>query len=230
MIRRKEVIGNQTLILGDCLEVMPTLGRFDAVVTDPPYGIGVDGQERRIRGKKSDRKGYEFKGWDKDRPDAALRIIASMEAAKIIWGGNYFADLFPKGEKWLSWDKGQRLSQSDCELAYTNLTGALRVFTLNRVALLQDGAQHPTQKPIALYRWLLTNYAKPGMRLLDTHVGSASSLVAFEEMGFEYVAFELDADYYRESTKRLEAHRKQQSLFSGREIFEASTPTQQTLF
>jgi site-specific DNA-methyltransferase (adenine-specific) len=110
-----------------------------AILTDPPYGIGIDGQARRIKGKKSDRKGYEFKGWDSQRPVDALRLIAAFDCPKIIWGGNYFADLFPKGDKWLSWDKGQRLSQSDCELAYTNLTGALRVFTLNRVALLQDG-------------------------------------------------------------------------------------------
>ena len=88
---------------------------------------------------------------------------------------------------------------------------------------------HPTEKPFQLYRWLLTNYAKEGMKLLDTHVGSASSLVAFEEMGFEYVAFEKDPDYYRDSCKRLEAHRKQQSLFTGQEIFKASGG-QSTLF
>ena len=211
MIRRKEVIGNQTLILGDCLEVMPTLGRFDAVVTDPPYGIGVDGQERRIRGKKSDRKGYEFKGWDKDRPDAALRIIASMEAAKIIWGGNYFADLFPKGEKWLSWDKGQRLSQSDCELAYTNLTGALRVFTLNRVALLQDGAQHPTQKPIALMQWCL-GFLPDAKTILDPFMGSGTTLVACQRMGRAGTGIELDPDYFDIACRRVEEACRQPDL------------------
>ena len=83
---------------------------------------------------------------------------------------------------------------------------------------------HPTQKPIQLYRWLLNNYAKPGDLILDTHVGSASSLVAFEEMGFEYVGYELDADYYKESCKRIEAFRAQPKLFTGKEIFEASKP------
>ena len=87
---------------------------------------------------------------------------------------------------------------------------------------------HPTQKPAALYRWLLKNYAKAGDNILDTHVGSASSLIAFEEMGFEYVGFELDKDYYRDSCKRLEAFRAQPKLFTGAEIFEASKPP--TLF
>jgi site-specific DNA-methyltransferase (adenine-specific) len=87
---------------------------------------------------------------------------------------------------------------------------------------------HPTQKPVALYRWILNNYAKPGMRLLDTHVGSASSLIAFEEQGFEYVAFEKDADYYRDSTERIANWRKQGNLFTPQEI--RNTMVQKNLF
>ncbi len=104
-----------------------------------------------LEGEKSDRKGYEFKGWDAQRPVDALVYIAGLQVPKIIWGGNYFADLFPAGDKWLSWDKGQRISQSDCEMAYTNLSGALRVLTLNRIALMQDGAVHPTTKASCPY-------------------------------------------------------------------------------
>ena len=224
-ILKEERIGNQRLILGDCLQVMPTLGRFDAVVTDPPYGIGVDGQERRIRGKKSDRKGYEFKGWDSQRPEAALRIIAAMDAAKIVWGGNYFADLLPKGEKWLSWDKGQRLSQSDCELAYTSLTGALRVFTLNRVALLQDGAQHPTQKPLALMEWCL-GFLPDAKTILDPFMGSGTTLVACQRMGRHGTGIELDPDYFAIACKRVDEAARQPDLF----IAETQPKPEQTGF
>lgn len=108
MTFRKEVIGDCTLYLGDCMEVMPTLEKVDAVVTDPPYGIGIDGQTKRIMGKKSDRKGHEFLGWDSKRPESAIKYIASMDCEKIIWGRNYFADLLPKGEKWLSLGQGAK--------------------------------------------------------------------------------------------------------------------------
>jgi len=157
---RVEQIGDCTLYLADCMDVLPTLGKVDAVVTDPPYGIGIDGQTRRIKGKKSDRKGYEFLGWDNERPVEVIKMIAAMECPKIIWGGNYFADLLPAGDKWLVWDKGQRISQSDCELAYTNMKGALHIFTLNRMALQQDGAVHPTQKPLALMQWCVEMICK----------------------------------------------------------------------
>ena len=209
---REERIGDCRLILGDCLEVMPLLGKVDAVVTDPPYGIGIDGQTKRIKGKKSDRKGYEFKGWDAERPEEALLMLAGMDCPKIIWGGNYFADLFPKGDKWLSWDKGQRIQQSDCELAYTNLTGALRVFTLNRVALLTDGAQHPTQKPIALMEWCL-GFLPNATTILDPFMGSGTTLVACAKLGRKGIGIELDQDYFEIACKRVEDAYRQPDLF-----------------
>ncbi len=211
-IIKEERIGNQRLILGDCLKVMPELGEFDAVVTDPPYGIGIDGRSRRVKGKKSDRKGYKFKGWDSERPEEALRIISSLDCDKIIWGGNYFADLFEAGGKWLSWDKGQRLSQSDCELAYTNLQGALRVFTLNRTALLQDGAQHPTQKPVALMKWCL-GFVPKAETILDPFMGSGTTLVACQKLGRMGTGIELDPDYFEIACKRVEEAASQPDLF-----------------
>ena len=123
---------------------------------------------------------------------------------------------------WVFWDKGQELTMSDGELAYTSFERALRRVVINRCKLAKDGTIHPTQKPMALYSWLVANYAKPGMKLLDTHVGSASSLVVFEEMGFEYHGFEIDADYYKAGNERLEAYRKQGSLFTPKQIFEAT--------
>ena len=202
---RVEKIGGQTLILADCRDVLPTLGSkdFDAIVCDPPFGIGIDGQARRIKGKKSDRKGYEFKGWDAERPEEALKMIAAIDCPKIIWGGNYFADLLPAGEKWLSWDKGQRINQSDCELAYTNMKGALRVFTLNRVALLMDGAVHPTQKPIALMEWCL-GFLPDARTILDPFAGSGTTAVACQRLGRQSISIELDADYWAIMCRRVQ--------------------------
>jgi DNA modification methylase len=216
-IKKDVTIGDCRLILGDCLEVMPLLGKVDAVdglaiITDPPYGIGIDGQTQRINGKKSDRKGYEFKGWDKDRPEDALRMIAKIECPKIVWGGNYFADLFPAGKKWLSWDKGQRINQSDCELAYTNLKGALRVFTLNRVALMQDGAQHPTQKPVALMQWCL-GFLPDAETILDPFMGSGTTLVACAKLGRKGIGIELDQDYFEIACERVQKAYDQPDLF-----------------
>lgn len=211
-IKKDVTIGDCRLILGDCLEVMPLLGKVDAVVTDPPYGIGIDGQAKRIKGKKSDRKGYEFKGWDAERPESALRFIAKINCPKIIWGGNYFADLLPAGEKWLSWDKGQRIDQSDCELAYTNMTGALRVFTLNRVALMTDGAVHPTQKPVALMKWCL-GFLPNAQTILDPFMGSGTTLVACAKLGRKGIGIELDPEYFEIACKRVEEAYRQPDLF-----------------
>ncbi len=211
-IKKEATIGDCRLILGDCLEVMPLLGKFDAVVTDPPYGIGIDGQRQSLKGKKSDRKGYDFKGWDHSRPESALRLIASSHCDKIVWGGNYFADLLPAGHKWLSWDKGQRISQSDCELAYTNLPGALRVFTLNRVALMQDGAVHPTQKPVALMKWCL-GFLPDAETILDPFMGSGTTLVACAKMGRKATGIELDPEYFEIACDRVRQAYAQPDMF-----------------
>jgi DNA modification methylase len=212
VIQREEIIGDCRLLLGDCLDILPTLGPVDAVVTDPPYGLGIDGQTRRVRGKKSDRKGYDFKGWDAERPEAVLRMIAAMPGDKIIWGGNYFADLFPKGDRWLSWDKGQRLSQSDCELAYTNLKGALRVFTLNRVALQQDGAVHPTQKPLEIMRWCL-GFLPNAQTILDPFMGSGTTGVACAKLGRRFVGIEIDPGYFDIACERIRKAYAQPDFF-----------------
>jgi site-specific DNA-methyltransferase (adenine-specific) len=102
---------------------------------------------------------------------------------------------------------------SDCELAFSSFDCPTRVKVMNRVELLKDGTIHPTQKPIALYSWLLNNYAKPGDKILDTHVGSASSLVACHNLGFQYVGFELDPEYFKAASDRLETVKAQTSIF-----------------
>jgi site-specific DNA-methyltransferase (adenine-specific) len=213
---------------------------FDLAIVDPPYGIGQPKQsnlkgfpaseslEVRLQKNRLNSGGGKLKNrtlnksntqWDNSVPDPKyFRELLRVSKNAIVWGGNYF-NLGPcRGI--LVWDKMQPWENfSQIEMAWTTLDCPAQLFQFdNRTG----GKVHPTQKPEALYRWLVTKFAKQGMRLLDTHVGSASSLIAFEEMGFDYVAFEKDKDYYADSTARLEKFRRQGSLFTGREIFEAS--------
>lgn len=210
---RHERIGDCDLYQGDCLEVMSALGRFDAVVTDPPYGIGIDGQKKSSWGNHGGRRAHEFLGWDDCRPPSAVfDRISSVSDEQIVWGGNYFADLMCAGGKWLVWDKGQRIQQSDCELAYTSMRGALRIFTLNRVALLKDGAQHPTQKPVALMRWCLTHIPN-AETILDPFMGSGTTGVACAKQGRKFTGIEREAKYFDIACKRIEDAYKQPDMF-----------------
>lgn len=224
MILREEIIGNQRLILGDCREVMPTLGTFDAVVTDPPYGIGRDGQKRTMGGNGG-RKAYEFKYWDGKRPSAEVfRLILSSAPEQIIWGGNYFADLLPPSMRWLVWDKGQRINQSDGELAWTSQQAALRITEKNRVALLLEGAQHPTQKPVALMEWCL-GFLPEAVTILDPFMGSGTTLVACQRLGRHGTGIELDPDYFEIACRRVEEVVRNPPLF----IPEPPKPKQEAL-
>lgn len=200
----------------DCMEAMKEIpdNFFQLAICDPPYGIGHDGQrERKHNNPKHNRKFHARKGWDKEPPPPEyFRELERVSENQIIFGGNYFAPMLPRGTKgWLVWDKGQHgLSQSDCELAYSSFDCATRVVVINRAALQQDGNTiHPTQKPVRLYRWILKNYARPGDRILDTHAGSGASCIACYEMGFDFLAFEIDPDYCRAAAERLENERAQ---------------------
>jgi site-specific DNA-methyltransferase (adenine-specific) len=198
--------------LGDCRGVLPTLGAVDALVTDPPYGIGKDGQHRS-RGRHGGRKAYDFLGWDQERPSCdvfALLLDAARE--HVIWGGNYFADLLPPTGKWLVWDKGQRINQSDGELAWTSRHGALRIFEKNRVALLTDGAEHPTQKPVEVMRWSILQLNEPGT-VLDPFMGSGTTGVAAVRLGKRFVGIEIEPKYFDTACRRIEAALRQPDLF-----------------
>ena len=190
---------------------------FDLAIVDPPYGLGIDGQKLSISKKpKHNRKEHIQKDWDSHIPNRDyFKELFRISKNQIIWGGNYFVEHLHKGTKgWIVWDKGQHgLTMSDCELAYSSFDCPTRVVVINRVELLKDGTIHPTQKPIKLYKWLLANYAKEGDLILDTHVGSASSLIACHDLGFDAVGFELDPDYYKASKERLESFMKQVTLF-----------------
>lgn len=205
-------IGDCKLALGDCREILPTLGRVDAVVTDPPYGIGKDGQ-KKTTGGHGGRKAYDFLGWDSERPDPSIfELILSAGNQHVIWGGNYFADLFPPTGKWLVWDKGQRINQSDGELAWTSKQGALRIFDLNRVSLMTDGAVHPTQKPVEIMRWSILQLENPAT-ILDPFMGSGTTGVACAKLGRKFIGIELEPKYFDIACKRIEDAYKQPDFF-----------------
>lgn len=214
----------------DCMEGMKRIPDkyFDLAIVDPPYGIGEDGSKNHSRGKLATAKNYKaFHGNDKDAPnDEYFKELIRVSKNQIIWGANHFIERNPISSScWVVWDKNNGDNDfADCELAWTSFKSAVRKFLYTWNGMLQENMKnkeeriHQTQKPVALYKWLLTNYAKPGDKILDTHVGSASSLIACYDLGFEYLGFELDADYYQMATERLEKHKSQLSLFNDFEL------------
>jgi site-specific DNA-methyltransferase (adenine-specific) len=186
---------------------------FDLAIVDPPYGIGYDGA-KKTSGSHGGRKAHDFKGWDKSVPDEKyFNELFRVSKNQIIWGGNYFTKYLPSSMGWLFWDKGQRICNSDGELAFTSFEKALRVVEYNRVELLLEGTIHPTQKPIKLYKWLLDKYAKPNDKILDTHLGSGSIAIACHDYCFDLTACELDEDYFDSAMKRINNHLSQTKLF-----------------
>lgn len=182
---------------------------FELAIVDPPYGIGINMNMGR---KKGQPKKHSDKAWDDAPPDEAyFREIFRVSQNQIIWGGNYFA--LPPTRCFLIWDKQQpeAVSFASCEYAWTSFDQSAKTFY--RRPQGDPDRIHPTQKPVALYEWLLRRYAKPGDKILDTHVGSASSLIACNKGGFDCVGFELDPDYYAAASKRLERAKAQVSLF-----------------
>jgi site-specific DNA-methyltransferase (adenine-specific) len=210
-------------ILGDCMN--PEYGLpsypdkfFDLAVVDPPYGIGAGLVSGYNNNKIISRETvYSPKNWDNERPkqdyfDQLFRTSKNV----FVWGGNYFTDYLPPSKNWVIWDKVQPFDFhfNQFEMCWQLNGRGCRIFKRTFAKDANRGNNngatrgririHPTQKPVALYQWLLENYAKPGDLILDTHVGSASSLIACESLGFNYVGFEIDADYYEAAKKRME--------------------------
>lgn len=209
---REEIIGRARLILGDCRDMLLQLEKADAVITDPPYGIGAangaaeggtDGSGRYVRRPK------QYTGnWDDERPSAALfRLMLEVADDAIIWGGNYFADLLPKAGRWLFWDKLNSMpSYSDGEMAWTNLPGvSVKKFTRcnNGLASIRDGERvHPTQKPVDLMRWCLS-FVPNARTILDPFMGSGTTGVAALQTGRNFIGIERDPAYFEAACKRL---------------------------
>ena len=212
----KEVIGDATLYLADCMDVLPTLERVDAVITDPPYGMQRDGKPKSTS-SHGGHKGYEFMGWDGESPGIdVFQSILKAADLQIIWGANFYPQYLPPSMGWLFWDKGQRISQSDGELAYTNMQKALRIFTLNRAALAQDGAVHPTQKPLALMKWCIEYADRHGsaQTILDPFMGSGTTGVAAIQLGRNFIGIEREPKYFDIACKRIEQAVAQGQLFA----------------
>lgn len=228
---RREVIGDCVLYQGDCLEVMPHLGRFDAVVTDPPYGIKMAGGFSGAGGFSAPIQRREYVGnWDNVRPNKNIfdAILASSPVS-IIWGGQYFADILPAQGKWLWWDKCQTMpTYGDGELAWTSLSGDAPkkfVYSNNGLMAREKDRVHHTQKPVALMRWCL-GFLPDAKTILDPFMGSGTTLVACAKMGRKGVGIELDPDYFEIACRRVEQAYAQPDLF----IEPPQKPTQEVLF
>ena len=194
------------------MDILSTLGKVDCVITDPPYGINKDGQVKTTGGNGG-RKAYEFLGWDGERPSLAIfELILNVAPLHCVWGGNYFADLLPPTMRWLVWDKGQRINQSDGELAWTSQQKALRICTLNRVELMRDGAQHPTQKPVRLMTWCIEQLGNP-KTILDPFMGSGTTGVACIQSGRAFTGIERERKYFDIACERIHRAQAQGVLF-----------------
>ena len=202
-------IGDAVLYLGDCMDILPTLPKVDAVITDPPYGIGA-AQENPHNGWAD----YGISSWDKRRPDLAVfDLIRQAAPLQIIWGGNYFTDYLPPSQKWLSWDKGQDgFSLADFELAWTSIDAACRRIKYARSLALKDGKEHPTQKPLAVMRWCIEQAGKPAVTL-DPFMGSGTTGVAAVEMGLSFIGIEREPKYFDIAVRRITQAYAQRSLF-----------------
>lgn len=214
------------LHLGDCLEAMRGMedNAFDLAIVDPPYGIGF-GQFNRTNkdtdGNRYKANKYKHSDWDSDIPNEEyFTQLKRVSKNQIIWGANYFPSLWGEGCKgFIFWYKQNPVDNfSDGEMAWTSFDKVAKCFDYRYYGNLQgdtsaDEKIHPTQKPVALYTWLLDKYAKPGDKILDTHLGSGSIAIACHNLGYDLVGFELDKDYYEAACNRLQEHQKQLRLF-----------------
>lgn len=195
---RIETIGDATLYLGDCREILPTLGKVDAVVTDPPYGIdyGRNGSFQASHGWSQWREKVE---WDVDRPEKEVfDLILSASKEQIIWGGNYFSDYLPPSMQWLVWDKGQRdFSLADFEMAWSSQHKAARIMTYPRARALQDGKEHPTQKPLELMRWCIDLLPPKFATICDPFMGSGTTGVAAVNKGKSFIGVEREVSDFQ---------------------------------
>lgn len=195
----------------DCMVAMREMNdnQFDLAIVDPPYGLNIAKEKPR----KSGRWNYTPKGWDVAPPPTYFQILQTVSKSQVVWGGNYFSLGPCRG--YVVWDKHQPVQNfADSEFAWTSFDKVARTF---RYPIIEQNFRtkkiHPTQKPVALYKWLLTNYAKEGDTILDTHLGSGSSRIAAYDFGFDFTGYELDKDYYEAQEKRFKNHIAQGKLF-----------------
>lgn len=219
---RVETIGDCTLHLGDCRDILPELGRIDAVVTDPPYGIGESGDRVRSRGKSSERvrrstiTDYGDFDWDDHPADAAIiDMIRSISRWQIIFGGNYFE--LPPTSCWLVWDKLNTGDFSDCELAWTNLRKAVRRIQYHWNGCMRKERdvprEHPTQKPIGVMQWAIGHLPADVATIADPYAGSGTTGVACVNLDRRFIGIERSECYFDIACRRIEVAYRQPRLF-----------------
>ncbi|HRB44198.1 MAG TPA: DNA methyltransferase [Niabella sp.] len=207
----------------DCLLYMKQCEdkQFDLAIVDPPYGIGMDSTHFKTKSSNAKPTDYGKKDWDNAIPNKEyFNELLRVSKHQIVWGGNYFVENLTNSSCWVVWDKDNGDSiHADCELAWTSFkTGVKKVKWLWHGMRQQNMKNkekriHPTQKPKALYEWLLMNYAESGNKIIDTHLGSGSIALACYDLKFDLVGIEIDNEYFQKASKRLELHKKQLTLF-----------------
>ncbi|UAX94635.1 hypothetical protein LAC81_07590 [Ensifer adhaerens] len=209
------MIGSSELYLGDCMGVMPLLGRVDAVVTDPPYGINENSKKVASRGKIAAPKDYGDFDWDKSPPPPeCIELMRRISKHQIIFGGNYF-DLGPTS-CWLVWDKENGANDfADCELAWTNLPKAVRRINWRWNGMIRKGQEerfHPTQKPLGVMKWCL-GHIPEASTILDPFMGSGTTGVACVGGGRRFIGIERDERYFEVACERIRKAYHQADLF-----------------
>lgn len=203
---------------------------FDLAIVDPPYGLNVAEYDYfafagGVRASSGIRNAP--KEWDSITPSKEYWLeLFRVSVNQIVWGANYFSGYLPQSRGWLTWDKKHpdTISFSQFELAWTSFDAICKTFRMYPTHVAQGRKIHPTQKPIELYKWLLTNYARAGQTILDTHLGSGSSRIAAYDLGFDFTGYELDKDYFDAQEQRFANHIAQPKLF------EPQAVEQQTMF
>ena len=204
---RTEVIGDCTLYQGDCAVILPQLPDFDLILTDPPYGINAAAGIGKFGVAKF--KDCTGDTWDNTTPPQwLLGLVLTKGTNQIIFGGNYFN--LPPSSCWLVWDKDNGKSDfADCELVWTSFSSAVRKIRYRWQGMLQenmkykDYRQHPTQKPVAVMRWIIENYSSKDSTILDPFMGSGTTLVAAKQLGREAVGIEISEKYCEIARKKL---------------------------
>jgi site-specific DNA-methyltransferase (adenine-specific) len=224
----EKTMPNIELLNMDCMEYMANCPdkAFDLAIVDPPYKVKMSVNKSINNGFKSQSHWDKMKIWDSERPSKDyFQEIFRISHNQIIWGANYFVKHLPPSMGWIFWYKMQdNFSFSDGELAFTSFDSKTRIYKNCRGYDEGFGGNHginnihPTQKPVALYKWLLNTYAKPGQRIFDSHGGSFSSAIAAYYFGCDFVGCELDKDYFELAKKRFERQTRQEQLFGYEEV------------
>ena len=213
--KRKKVIGNCTLYEGDCMDILPSIDGVDAVVTDPPYGIGENSKQAASRVKLAKPKNYGFFDWDKEKiSQNIIDNILEISKHQIIFGGNYY--ILPPTSCWLVWDKKNSGDFADCEIAWTNLKKAIRKIEHLWNGMIRKGNEerfHPTQKPVGVMEWCINHLPDNTHTILDPFMGSGTTGVACAKMGRSFIGIELDPDYFDIACKRIEDAYSQGDMF-----------------